>query len=231
MIELKLIPHFPREIIALDEVGRSPLSGPVVIGAVRLKVSDPIALTSLIRLLRRRGAKDSKGTTHEARMKTLSSLSMPLLPFREKGGVMLRGMEINYVTWEMHHDVIDSENILNASLRAMKEAALYLTEERQKALLFIDGHMKLRWGSEECPWEEIPIVKGDKKSALISLASIIAKEKRDAWMREMHLLYPHYNFESNMGYPTPEHRKAIALHGPCPIHRKSFNKVKEFIRP
>lgn len=68
------------------------------------------------------------------------------------------------------------------------------------------------------------------KSSLVGLAAIIAKEKRDAYMKEMHLIYPHYAFDTNMGYPTREHRQAIEIHGPCPIHRKTFGKVKEFIR-
>ncbi|MFL5784940.1 MAG: ribonuclease HII, partial [Bacteriovoracaceae bacterium] len=77
--------------------------------------------------------------------------------------------------------------------------------------------------------EEITIVKGDVKSSLVGLAAIIAKEKRDAFMKEMHALYPVYGFDTNAGYPTATHRKAIEVHGPCPIHRKSFSKVKEFI--
>ncbi len=67
------------------------------------------------------------------------------------------------------------------------------------------------------------------KSVLIGLAAIIAKEKRDHFMKQMHELYPQYGLTSNIGYPTPEHRKAIALFAPCPIHRKSFGKVREFM--
>lgn len=64
---------------------------------------------------------------------------------------------------------------------------------------------------------------------MIALAAIIAKEKPVEFMREMHLLYPNYSFDTNVGYPTPLHRQAIAEHGPSPIHRKTFAKVKEFI--
>jgi ribonuclease HII len=49
-------------------------------------------------------------------------------------------------------------------------------------------------------------------------------------MRQMHELYPVYGLDSHFGYPTSKHKKAIALHGPCPIHRKSFKGVKEFLR-
>ncbi len=229
MIELKSILQFPQDIIALDEVGRSPLSGPVVIGALKLTVNDPEFLKSLIRLLKRKGIKDSKLLTTERRLELLSALKIPPCSFRQKGEFSLKGITLNFVTWEMDHQVIDTENILAASLRGMKEAALFLAgEDKTQTTLLIDGPFKLRW-EKESPFKEVTIVKGDVKSPLIGLAAIIAKEKRDQLMREMDLLYPQYGFKTNVGYPTKEHRKAISLHGPCPIHRKSFNKVKEFI--
>lgn len=229
MIELKSLLNYPQDIIALDEVGRSPLSGPVVIGAVKISVTDPKLLQSLIRFLKRKGVKDSKLLTTETRLELLSELGISKNPFRQKGEINLKGFTIHFVTWEMDHHVIDSENILAASLRGMKEAALFLSaEDKSQTTLLIDGPLKLRW-EKESPFREVPIVKGDTKSPLIALAAIIAKERRDELMREMHLLYPQYGFQTNVGYPTREHRRAIAELGPCPIHRKSFNKVKEFI--
>ncbi|HXH75167.1 MAG TPA: ribonuclease HII [Bacteriovoracaceae bacterium] len=142
-----------------------------------------------------------------------------------------KGLELSFVTWDMDHNVIDAENIFEASMRGMKEAALFLSSgDKSQTSVLIDGHIKLRWKEESSPWTEFAIIKGDVKSSLIGLASIIAKEKRDEWMREMHLKWPQYGFETNVGYPTKFHREAIREHGPCPIHRKSFNKVKEFIR-
>jgi ribonuclease HII len=229
MIELKHVLTFPQEIIALDEVGRSPLSGPVVIGAVRVLIQDAETLKSLIRWLKRKGVKDSKLLTQDARQKVLSDLNIPLANFREKNEINYKQFTISYLTWDMDHQVIEQENILQASLRGMKEAALNLSQaDKSHTTLLIDGQMKLKWESE-APWREIPIIKGDVKSALIGLAAIIAKERRDHFMREMHLLYPNYGFDTNVGYPTPQHRQAIAEHGPCPIHRKTFAKVKEFI--
>lgn len=230
MIELKLIKDYPREIIAVDEVGRSPLSGPVVIGALRVVVNDYDSLITLLRSFRRLGVKDSKALTHEHRGELLKKFKIPLRNFRERGEFIWKGLSLTYVTWEMDHQVIDAENILEASMRGMKEAALFLQSgDRIKTTVLIDGQSKLRWGEEACPWEEITIIKGDAKSSLIGLAAIIAKEKRDAFMREMHLLYPHYGFDSNAGYPTKEHRRAIEQYGPCPIHRRTFSKVKEFV--
>lgn len=230
MLELKLIKEFPQEIIALDEVGRSPLSGPVVIGAVRIEVKSAEELGLLVRSLRRSGVRDSKMLTHEKREEILLKFKAPVLNYREKRTFHWKGIEISYVTWEMDHNVIDSENIFQASMRGMKEAAEFLSaSDKTRTTVLIDGQSKLRWSGEPPPWKELPIIKGDAKSSLIGLASVLAKEKRDSYMREMHLLYPHYGFNSNFGYPTAFHREAIRLHGPCYIHRKSFGKVKEFV--
>lgn len=231
MVELKLVSDFPHEILAVDEVGRGPLGGPVVIGAVRLFIEDMESLKALLKYLKPRGIKDSKKLTAEERLKVLKKLGISMLPYREAGSVKLKGIQVSYVTWDMCHETIDCENILAASLRGMKEAALQLSvQKNDQTTILIDGHMKLRWGNQSSPWNEIPIVKGDSKSLLIGLASIIAKEKRDAYMREMHELYPQYGFATNFGYPTPAHKKAIKLHGPSPIHRKTFSGVKEFVR-
>lgn len=231
MLELKLIPAFPQEIIATDEVGRGPLSGPVVVAAVRIYVESPEALKSLLRFLKPRGITDSKKLTAEGRLKILKKLGIEGLTFRQKNSLNLKGVEVSYVIWEMDHETIDKENILAASLRAMKEASEFLSKaKKNQTTVLIDGKLKLRWGNKKSPWNEIPLIKGDSRSLLIGLASIIAKEKRDAYMREMHEKYPQYGFNSHFGYPTKGHREAIQLHGPCEIHRKSFKGVKEYVR-
>lgn len=230
MLELKLIPTFPQEIIATDEVGRGPLSGPVVVGAVRVYIENAEALKTLIKFLKLRGIKDSKKLKSDDRLKILKKLGLDEYAFREKKVLLMKGIEVSCVCWEMDHEVIDQENILGASLRGMKEAAQFLTDAGPKlTTVLIDGHMKLRWGSKSSPFNEIPIIKGDAKSALIGLASIIAKEKRDAFMTTMDGLYPQYGFKAHFGYPTKFHRDAIKAHGPCVIHRKSFKGVKEFV--
>jgi ribonuclease HII len=230
MLELKLIPEFPCEIIATDEVGRGPLSGPVVIGSVRVRIQSAEELRTLLKFLRPKGIKDSKLLTPDERKEVLKKLSIPELGFRERGEVIFKGVTVSYVTWDMDHAVIDSENILAASLRGMKESSLFLSSpENDETFVLIDGHLKFRWGNEISPWNEIPLVKGDSRSLLIGLASIIAKVKRDEYMKEMHELYPQYGFNTHFGYPTRAHRKAIELHGPSPIHRKSFKGVREFV--
>lgn len=230
MLELKLVSNYPQEIIATDEVGRGPLSGPVVIGAVRVFIEKPEELKALLKFLRLRGIKDSKKLTPEQRLKVLKKLEVEDLPFRKTGLLNLKGIEVSYVTWDMCHETIDRENILAASLRGMKEAAAALSMvKKNQTTVLIDGHMKLRWPTKS-PWNEMPIIKGDSKSLLIGLASIIAKEKRDAFMKDMHELYPQYGFNSHFGYPTSSHRKAIEEFGPSPIHRKTFKGVREFVR-
>lgn len=230
MLELKLISNFPSEIIATDEVGRGPLGGPVVVGAVRVSIADKDSLKSLLKFLKPKGVTDSKKLSAENRKEILKKLGIFNLPFRETGTVELKGNLVSYVTWDMDHNVIDQENILAASLRGMKESALHLSQMKNSmTTVLIDGNKKLRWGNESSPWNEHAIIQGDSKSLLIGLASIIAKEKRDVFMRDMHELYPQYGFNSHFGYPTKDHREAIEKFGPCPIHRKTFKGVKEFI--
>jgi ribonuclease HII len=230
MREAKLISSFPQEIIATDEVGRGPLSGPVVVAAVRLYAESLADYTKLLKILKPKGVTDSKKLNSEERTRILDQLGIQDLPYREPGSIELKGLRLSYVTWEMNHEVIDRENILSASLRGMKEACLSLTQNLNgQTTVLIDGKQKLRWGSEASPWTEIPVIQGDSKCLLIGLASIIAKEKRDRHMLLMHELYPHYGFKNHFGYPTVEHRKAIEVHGPCEIHRKTFKGVKEFL--
>lgn len=229
MIELKLVKNFPQEIIAVDEVGRGPLCGPVVVGAVRLYVESKNDLSAILKKLRTTGVQDSKKLSPSERSNILTKLGIVLLPYRERGEINLVGLKLSFVTWEMDHEVIDRENILAASLRGMKEASLFLSEENKlQTTVLIDGNKKFRWDTES-PFTELPIVGGDNISLLIGIASVIAKEKRDVFMRQMHELYPQYGIISHFGYPTKFHRDAIKEFGPSPIHRKTFKGVKEYL--
>ncbi len=115
--------------------------------------------------------------------------------------------------------LIDEINILQATLRAMGQAVLALPEVPDYIL--VDGNVGLKVGS--IPFETV--IKGDRRSQLIAAASIIAKETRDALMREYHALYPVYGFDQHKGYGTQRHRTALKEFGPCPIHRKTFAPV------
>jgi len=230
MLELELISEFPHEILATDEAGRGPLGGPVVVGAIGFEIQSAQDLKKLLKSLKKFGIDDSKKLTHEKRKVILSDLGVKDLDFKTKQVIQIEEVKIKAVTWEISSEEIDQENILAASLRGMKESCEFLASSKQKRkTVLIDGHMKLR-GDKKFSWTEIPLIKGDSRSLLIGLASIIAKEKRDVYMREMHELYPQYGFDAHFGYPTKKHREAIEEFGPCAIHRKTFKGVKEFVR-
>ena len=112
---------------------------------------------------------------------------------------------------------IDQINILNASFLAMHRAIDQLKIRPEH--LLIDGN---RFN----PYPNIPhttIVKGDGKYLSIAAASILAKTYRDDYMNQLHREYPVYDWDHNKGYPTKQHRAAIAEHGISPYHRKSYN--------
>ena len=94
-------------------------------------------------------------------------------------------------------------------------------------MILIDGNIVPRGLTKDIRAEAI--VKGDSKSILIGLASIIAKDYRDDLMERMNEVYPGYGFDGHVGYGTKEHREQIIALGVTPIHRKSFKGVKEYI--
>ena len=116
---------------------------------------------------------------------------------------------------------IDQINILNASIEAMHRALRALTV--RPTAIIVDGNRFK-------PFEDIPyqtFVKGDGRFANIAAASILAKTERDLFMERAHEDFPAYAWNINKGYPTATHRKAIAEHGPSPIHRMTFRLIKE----
>ena len=117
---------------------------------------------------------------------------------------------------------IDRINILQASLLAMKYAVEAVPIKAN--LLLIDGNKPI--DTEIDQWT---IVKGDSLSYSIAAASILAKVTRDKIMEQYHKQFPHYAFDRHKGYGTSLHRNAIKEYGPCPIHRRTFRGVKEFV--
>ena len=113
---------------------------------------------------------------------------------------------------------IDEINILAASMEAMRSALADLAPPPQQVL--VDGNRKP--GSR---FPEMAIVDGDARSISIAAASIVAKVHRDRLMSRCHDTYPAYGFSSNKGYASREHLQALDLHGPCPLHRRSFRPV------
>lgn len=119
-------------------------------------------------------------------------------------------------------NIIDEINIYQASRQAMKLAFQKLPVHPE--FLLIDGNVRL-----DVPCKTKSIIKGDRKSASIAAASIIAKVTRDRLMREFHKIYPQYEFDRHKGYPTVRHRALLQEHGPSPIHRKTFGPVRELL--
>ncbi len=113
---------------------------------------------------------------------------------------------------------IDRVNILEATRLAMLEALRKLSPRPE--LVLIDA---LRLPALALPQK--PLVKGDRRSASIAAASIVAKVTRDRLMLEADARFPEYGFGRHKGYPTPEHLAALQKHGPCPIHRRTFHGV------
>jgi ribonuclease HII len=119
---------------------------------------------------------------------------------------------------------IDRINILNASFLAMHRAIEQLPFSPDR--LLIDGNRFKAFGGipHHC------IVKGDAIYASIAAASVLAKTHRDEAMRQLHGQFPQYGWSSNKGYPTADHRAAIAQHGPSPWHRHSFRLLPEAVQ-
>lgn len=200
--------HFERElqsrglkcIVGTDEAGRGPLAGPVVAACVSLaEQCDP---TSFL---------DSKKISASQRLHLYE---------------VLRGNGSSIGVGVVSHKRIDTINILQASLLAMKLAVFNHTATFAKTADFI-----LVDGKFEVPLDtpQLALIKGESKSGSIAAASIVAKVYRDQIMALLHQKYPQYDFLQNKGYPTKKHRQAIARYGPCPFHRMTFKGVREFV--
>ena len=116
---------------------------------------------------------------------------------------------------------IDRINILRASITAMHRALDQLSVRPEGIL--VDGNRFF-------PYQNIPhttIVKGDGKMLCIAAASILAKTHRDELMRRLHEEYPQYGWAKNKGYPTSDHREAIARYGATPYHRRTFQLLSQ----
>jgi ribonuclease HII len=179
-------------IAGIDEAGRGPLAGPVVAAAVIMPSG-----------YHHPEINDSKKLSCKKR-ETLYELI-------QKDALSI-GVGVSEV------QVIDTINILQAALLAMKEAVLGMSLKPD--CLLIDGINQI-----DVNLPQQTIVRGDQKSISIAAASIIAKVSRDRLMGMYHRQFPMYNFLKNKGYGTREHLKAISQYGRCKLHRRSFHVV------
>ncbi len=176
-------------VCGVDEAGRGPLSGPVVAAACIL----PCGLTI-------EGLNDSKKLTPKRRERLFDEIC---------------GKAIAYSIAEASPAEIDSINILNATMLAMRRAIEGLSVKPDFAL--IDGNC-----AREMPLPCRTVVSGDAISASIAAASILAKVTRDRLCLLDDEKYPEYGFAKHKGYGTKAHMDALRALGPCPIHRRSF---------
>jgi len=188
-------------VAGVDEAGRGPLAGPVVVAAVVLPPEwlDSGLPTEL------EGLNDSKQLT-EARREGFF-------------GILTKLSDIRFAVVAVDSITIDQINILQATHQAMNEALARLTPAPEHAL--VDGKPV-----KTLRFPQTAIVKGDARSFSIAAASVLAKVTRDRMAAEWDQQWPEYGFAVHKGYGTPQHLEAIRKHGPCPIHRRSFAPLK-----
>lgn len=190
-------------LVGGDEVGRGSLMGPVVAGAAAFPTKLTPAQRKILAPLN-----DSKQLTASIRAELAEAI--------ESIGTVAIGLA--------EKDEVDTINIHHASLLAIERAYHALCERLflqgiEETVLLIDG----RWLLPRLkPERQRAIIKGDGLSACIAAASVVAKHWRDTHVIALAREFPHYGWDTNMGYGTPEHKAAIAQHGPTPHHRTSF---------
>jgi ribonuclease HII len=137
---------------------------------------------------------------------------------RERLFVEIKNTALTYATGIVGPREIDEIGILEATKLAMRRAVMKL-DPRPDFILIDAVPLNITGIAQKA------IIKGDDKVFCVAAASIIAKVTRDRLMVGYHKKYPVYSFDRHMGYGTEIHLKAIKLHGPCPIHRKSFAPI------
>lgn len=186
-------------LIGVDEAGRGPLAGPVVVAAVSL----PKVPSEALRQIR-----DSKMMTPKSRSRLL-------------GVIRSQALAVS-VAWA-HPRAIDRDNILAATLSAMGRAArrAALRTGEASVLVLVDGPRSIR----DFEFAQRTVVDGDAQSLCIAAASVVAKVVRDRWMERLARRHPGYGFERHKGYGTKAHLSALSGLGPCAAHRLTYEPV------
>ena len=183
----------------MDEAGRGPLAGPVCVGLVAAPQGFDVAREFA-------GVADSKKLTAGQR-EVLYSLAEECAA---------RG-EITFCARFSSHQYIDRFGMTRALERAVDSGLRRLALPHRESVVQLDGLLKAPHH-----WRQETIIRGDESVPIISLASIIAKVRRDRLMRRLSREYPQWGFEQHKGYGTPAHYAAILEFGLCAIHRKTY---------
>lgn len=186
-------------VAGVDEAGRGPCAGPLVIAAVILK--DPFAPE----LAQVRDSKEISESKREELFEVIMNIAMSVSVIRASV------------------DEIDARGVHAANLDGMRRAVAGLSIE--PAYVLTDGY-----AIEGLALPNVAVWKGDQVVTAISAASIIAKVTRDREMIELDKQYPHYGFAKHKGYITAAHTAALAEHGPCAEHRKSFSNIAALLQ-
>lgn len=185
-------------ILGIDEVGRGPLAGPLVVGAVVLGEAKIEGLT------------DSKKLSKKQREELDKTI-------RQNATAIGLG-------W-VFPDEIDTFGLSAALRKATIDAVSQIKVPYHE--IIIDGTVNFLKDTNKGPYVTI-IKKADLLIPSVSAASIVAKVARDTYMEEQDKNYPEYNFKQNVGYGTRRHMEALSLHGTTPLHRRSFAPVSEY---
>jgi ribonuclease HII len=199
--EASLLNRGFNSVAGVDEVGRGTVAGPLVVGIAVLAHNPSGNWLTSI--------KDSKLLSSKKRVSALETL-------QDKKSLMATGSS--------SPNEIDKFGIVKATSLATNRAISALG--KMPDILLVDG-----FTLPGITLQQKPIIKGDRKCLSIAAASIIAKVTRDEFMKQQHDIYPDYGFDSNKGYLTKTHSQAIQKHGPCAIHRYSFEPISSITTP
>lgn len=193
--EIKAYQLGKKYIVGLDEAGRGPMAGPLVVGAVIFEKG-----------YYNEDINDSKQLSEKKREMLYDLIIQDALAYQ---------IEIIDV------DEVDRLNVYQASRKGMIDAIKHISIVPDYAL------------SDAMPLGDVieheAIIKGDSLSMSIAAASILAKVTRDRIMKEYDFLYPQYGFAKHKGYPTKQHKEALKIYGVTPIHRHSFQPVRDVL--
>jgi ribonuclease HII len=187
-----------KNLVGVDEAGRGPLAGPVAVGMVVVPDNFDWSLIE--------GVGDSKKVTPKNR---------EAIFWRAKQ--LKREGELDFVVLMGDAKEIDSDGIAAVIRNLIEKSLRKLKLKPEVGFVRLDGALRA-----PSSYEQETIIKGDSKELVIGLASICAKETRDAYMREIAKQFPAYQFELHKGYGTKSHRQKIAQFGLSPEHRVSY---------